>query len=86
MGSRLGYCYSSINWDLNMNFTLECEQEVDGRWIAEVPELPGVLEYGSSSADAMSKAEVLALRVIADKLENGESELVSIRFSLQLSV
>ncbi len=69
-----------------MNFTLECEQEVDGRWIAEVPELPGVLEYGSSSADEMSKAEVLALRVIADKLENGESELVSIRFSLQLSV
>jgi predicted RNase H-like HicB family nuclease len=52
-----------------MNFTLECEQEVDGRWIAEVPKLPGVLAYGSSSADAMSKTEVLALRVIADKLE-----------------
>jgi predicted RNase H-like HicB family nuclease len=44
-----------------MNFTLECEQEVDGRWIAEVPELPGVLAYWSSSADAMSKAEVLAV-------------------------
>jgi len=64
-----------------MNFTLECEQEVDGRWIAEVPEIPGVLAYGSSSADAMSKAEVLALRVIADRLENGESEPVSIRLS-----
>ncbi len=86
MGSSMGYCYSSISRDLNMNFTLECEQEVDGRWIAEVPELPGVLAYGSSSADAMSKAEVLALRVIADKLENGESEPVSIRFSLPLSV
>jgi predicted RNase H-like HicB family nuclease len=71
--------------DLNMNITLKCEQEVDGRWIAEVPELPGVLAYGGSSADAMSKAEVLALRVIADRLENGESEPVSIQFSLPLS-
>lgn len=67
-----------------MNFTLECEQEIDGRWIAEVPQLPGVLVYGSSSADAMSKAEVLALRVIADRLENGESEPISIQFSLPL--
>jgi predicted RNase H-like HicB family nuclease len=66
-----------------MNFTLDCEQEVDGRWIAEVPELPGVL--GSSFAAAMAKAEVLALRVIADRLENGESEPVSIQFSLPLS-
>ena len=75
--------------ELGMNFTLEweqeCEQEIDGRWIAEVPQLPGVLAYGSSSADAMTKAEVLALRVIADRLENGESEPVSIRFSLPLS-
>ena len=68
-----------------MNFTLECEQEEDGRWIGAVPELPGVLAYGSSAADAMSKAEVLALRVIADQLENGESKPVSIRFSLPLS-
>jgi predicted RNase H-like HicB family nuclease len=67
-----------------MNFTLECEQEIDGRWIAEVSQLPGVLAYGSSSADAMSKAEVLALRVIADRLENGESEPISIQFSLPL--
>lgn len=52
-----------------MNFTLECEQEVDGRWIAEVPDLHGVLSYGDSAADAMSKAEILALRVIADRLE-----------------
>jgi predicted RNase H-like HicB family nuclease len=79
------YCYGGMNRELNMNFTLECEQEVDGRWIAEVPELPGVLAYGTSSADAMSKAEVLALRVIADQLENGEAEPVSIQFSLPLS-
>jgi predicted RNase H-like HicB family nuclease len=65
-----------------MNFTLECEQEDDGRWIAEVPELPGVLSYGASALDAMAKAEVLALRVIADRLENSESEPLSISFSL----
>ena len=68
-----------------MNFTLECELEDDGRWIAEVPELAGVLAYGSSPADAMSKAEVLALRVIADRLENGESEPISIQFLLPLT-
>lgn len=68
-----------------MNFTLECEQEVDGRWIAEFPELPGVLSYGDSAANAMAKAEILALRVIADRLENGESEPVSINLSLPLT-
>ena len=60
-----------------MNFSLECEQEIDGRWIAEVPELPGVLSYGDSASDAMSKAEMLALRVIYDRLEHGDSELLS---------
>jgi len=64
MGSSMGYCYSFISRDLNMNFTLECEQEEDGRCIAEVPELPGVFAYGSSSADAMSKAEFLAVHWI----------------------
>ena len=68
-----------------MNFTLECEQEVDGRWIAEVQELPGVLSYGDSAADAMSKAEVLALRVVADRLENRESEPMTSSFSLPVS-
>ena len=64
---------------------MECEQEVDGRWIAEVPELPGVLSYGDSATDAISKAEILALRVIADRLENGDSEPVSISLSLPIS-
>ncbi|MCP9940764.1 type II toxin-antitoxin system HicB family antitoxin [Synechococcus sp. Cruz CV12-2-Slac-r] len=68
-----------------MNFSLECEQEVDGRWIAEVPELPGVLSYGDSAADAMSKAEILALRVIADRLEYGDSEPMNISLSLPIS-
>lgn len=49
-----------------MNFTLECERESDGRWLAEVPELPGVLAYGASADEAMAKAELLALRVLAE--------------------
>ena len=65
-----------------MNFTLECKQEVDGRWIAEVPELPGVLSYGNSATDAISRAEILVLRVISYRLEHGESEPVSISLSL----
>lgn len=55
-----------------MNFNIECEQEEDGRWIAEVPDLPGVLAYGETSAQAVSRAEILALRVIAEQLEHHE--------------
>lgn len=68
-----------------MNFTIECEQEVDGRWIAEIPELPGVLCYGQSRDDAMAKVEVLALRAIAERLEHGESKPVAIHISLPLA-
>jgi predicted RNase H-like HicB family nuclease len=51
---------------------IETEQEDDGRWIGEVAALPGVLAYGMSEIKARSKAAVLALRVIADRIENGE--------------
>jgi predicted RNase H-like HicB family nuclease len=51
---------------------IESEQEEDGRWIAEVTALPGVLAYGKSKADASAKAQALVLRVIADRLENVE--------------
>jgi predicted RNase H-like HicB family nuclease len=51
---------------------IESEQEEDGRWIAEVPALPGVLAYGETRAEADAKVKALALRVIADRLENGE--------------
>lgn len=51
---------------------VEVEREKDGRWIAEVPALPGVLVYGQTESEARAKAEALALRVIADRLENGE--------------
>ena len=55
-------------------FTIQHEREEDGRWIAEVPELPGVLAYGASAEEAMAKAEVLALRVLADRLEHKETK------------
>ncbi|MBI4275491.1 MAG: type II toxin-antitoxin system HicB family antitoxin [Rhizobiales bacterium] len=51
---------------------IESEREEDGRWIAEVPALPGVLSYGATEAEAQAKVKALALRVIADRLENGE--------------
>jgi predicted RNase H-like HicB family nuclease len=56
-----------------MNFTIEHELEEDGRWLAEVPELPGVLAYGATAREAMVKAEALALRVLAERLETNES-------------
>ena len=66
-----------------MNFTIELEQERDGRWIAEVPELRGVLVYGQTREEAMAKAQALALRVLADQLEHGEAkpDLVSVSFN-----
>ncbi len=51
---------------------IEIEHEEDGRWIAEVPDLPGVMAYGQSKKEAVSKVKALALRVLADRLEHGE--------------
>ena len=51
---------------------LEIERESDGRWIAEIPDLPGVMAYGDTRPDAVARVETLALRVIADRLEHGE--------------
>ena len=65
-----------------MNFTLECEREEDGRWLAEVSQLPGVLAYGSTAKEAMAKAEVLALRVLAERLEHGEAQPLDISILL----
>jgi predicted RNase H-like HicB family nuclease len=52
--------------------TIEIEREDDGRWIAEIPDLPGVMVYGANRDEAVSKAEALALRVLADRLDHGE--------------
>jgi predicted RNase H-like HicB family nuclease len=56
-----------------MNLAIELEQEDDGRWIAEIDELDGVLVYGDTKEEAIRNVKTLALRVIADRLENGES-------------
>lgn len=64
-------------------FTVDIEREEDGRWIAEVLELPGVLAYGPTVEDAKAKVQALALRLLADRLEHGEAgpELLSISFA-----
>lgn len=61
-----------------MKLTIETEREDDGRWLAEVPELPGVMAYGVTEDEAAAKAEALALRVIADRLDHGESKPVDL--------
>jgi predicted RNase H-like HicB family nuclease len=66
-----------------MDYTIEYEKEADGRWLAEVPELPGVLAYGASSDEAMRKAEALALRVLAEHLDSNETGAVPIRIWLK---
>jgi predicted RNase H-like HicB family nuclease len=55
-----------------MNFRIELDQEEDGRVIAEVPALPGVLVYGRTREEAIARAEALVLRVLADRIEHGE--------------
>ncbi|MGB5081256.1 MAG: type II toxin-antitoxin system HicB family antitoxin [Burkholderiales bacterium] len=65
-----------------MKFTIEHEREEDGRWLAEVPELPGVLAYGATADEAMAKAEVLALRVLAERLEHNEAKPQSISIGI----
>lgn len=55
-----------------MQFAIEIEQEKDGRWIADIAELPGVMAYGDSRQEAIEHAQALALRVLADRLDHGE--------------
>lgn len=65
-----------------MQLQIELEQESDGRWLAEVATLPGVLTYGMTRTDAVAKVQALALRVLADRLEHGEAvpEFLSVSF------
>ncbi|MCI0459895.1 MAG: type II toxin-antitoxin system HicB family antitoxin [Gemmataceae bacterium] len=55
-----------------MAFAIEIEQEEDGRWLAEVPTLPGVMAYGQSRQEAIDRVQALSLRVLADRLEHGD--------------
>ena len=65
-----------------MKFIVEIEQETDGRWLAEVMELSGVMSYGKTPEEAKLRVQALALRVIADRIENGEvgPDLTTISF------
>ena len=80
--------YTRVGWRLDapedamVVLTIEHEQEDDGRWLAEVLELPGVLAYGQTQQEATARVEALALRVLADRLEHQEAEppLLSVSF------
>ncbi len=65
-----------------MNFTIEHEREEDGRWLAEVPQLAGVLAYGATANEAMAKVEALALRVLAERIEHDEAGPQSISIAV----
>ena len=58
---------------MTMKLTIETEQEEDGRWIAEVMEIPGALIYGATVEESIWKVQVLALRILAERLEHGET-------------
>ena len=64
-----------------MEFHIEFEQEEDGRWIAEVTDLPGVLAYGSTVEEARSRVQALALRVAADRIESEQMTVEQVRFA-----
>ena len=65
-----------------MELNLEVEREDDGRWLAEVPQLPGALAYGSTPDEAMARAEALALRALAEQLEQREAKPRPIHFAI----
>lgn len=68
-----------------MHLSIECEEEVDGRWIAEIPQMPGVLCYGRTANEALSKAQILVLRTLAERLEHGEAKPADISISLPVA-
>jgi len=65
----------------NFSYTVEIEREDDGRWIAEIPELPGVMVYGNSKDEVTSRVEALALRVVADQIEERGQPAGDIHFA-----
>lgn len=66
-----------------MTFGIELDREDDGRWLAEVPALSGVMCYGDTRAQAVARVQALALRVIADRLEHGEADPALLELSFE---
>ena len=77
---RSSAVWTSYRWrggacgESDVTFTVEVEQETDGRWMGEGPELPGALVYGATPQEAVAKVKTLALGVLADRLEHGEAD------------
>jgi predicted RNase H-like HicB family nuclease len=65
-----------------MQLSIECEREEDGRWIAEIVQIPGAMAYGRTRDEAIARAEIVALRTLADQIEHGEAKPVDISISL----
>ena len=68
-----------------MTLTIETERELDERWIAEVMEIPGAVAYGETREDAAAKAQALALRIIAERIEHGEDETAPVSPSFRMA-
>lgn len=64
-----------------MNLEIEYEQEEDGRWLAEIPSLPGVMGYGETAQQAVAKVELLALKILAERIEENEYQAIPIHLS-----
>jgi len=64
-------------------YKVETEVETDGRWIAEIPDLPGVLAYGSTEKEAVASAQALALRVLADRIEERKEPAETVTVSIE---
>lgn len=68
-----------------MNLRVEIERETDGRWLAEVPELAGVMTYGQTRDTAIARIQALALRVLAERIEHGERAAALLRVTFQVA-
>jgi predicted RNase H-like HicB family nuclease len=77
-GGEVAYVLGRV---AQMTFAIEFEQESDGRWIADIPELRGVMVYGNSREEAKAKVEALALRVLADRIESESLQIGTITFA-----
>jgi predicted RNase H-like HicB family nuclease len=76
VANRFEFFITFIDSSQVMTFAVEIEQEKDGRWIAEIPEIPGTMVYGQTREEAVSRVEALALRVLAERIERGETSPV----------
>jgi predicted RNase H-like HicB family nuclease len=64
-----------------MNFDIEFDRETDGRWIAQIASLPGVMAYGSTREEAAAKVEALALRIVADQIDRERTTVEHVQFA-----